>query len=153
MGLGNVVNGRLDIHPSGVVDVEAEGGAFSNAAGFTSLDGAWFATSASSFTPLTLQNGWASYNDGTTSPAVRMISGIVHLEGAMSNAANPANPSAFTLPVGFRPSHLVYTSVDLNNTNKGRIVIGPNGQVTVIAEANQGDASLLTSLDGVSFAP
>ena len=39
----NATNGRLDIAPSGVVTVEAESGNFSNAACFTSLDGAWFA--------------------------------------------------------------------------------------------------------------
>jgi hypothetical protein len=36
-------NGRLQIEPSGVVTAEAEGGAFSNAACFTSLDGVSFA--------------------------------------------------------------------------------------------------------------
>jgi hypothetical protein len=41
--LCNATNGRLDIAPSGVVTVEAEGGTFSNAACFTSLDGASFA--------------------------------------------------------------------------------------------------------------
>jgi len=41
--LCNATNGRLQIEPTGVVTVEAEGGAFSNAACFTSLDGAWFA--------------------------------------------------------------------------------------------------------------
>src|SRR5438034_1458378 len=38
--LCNATNGRLDIAPSGVVSVEAEGGTFSNAQCFTSLDGA-----------------------------------------------------------------------------------------------------------------
>ena len=41
--LCNATNGRLFIHPSGVVTVQAESGNFSNAACFTSLDGAWFA--------------------------------------------------------------------------------------------------------------
>ena len=41
--LCTATNGRLQIEPTGVVTVEAEGGAFSNAACFTSLDGAWFA--------------------------------------------------------------------------------------------------------------
>jgi hypothetical protein len=39
----NATSGRLQIQPSGVVTVEAQGGAFSNAACFTSLDGVWFA--------------------------------------------------------------------------------------------------------------
>ena len=41
--LCDATNGRLQIEPTGVVTVEAEGGAFSNAACFTSLDGASFA--------------------------------------------------------------------------------------------------------------
>ena len=42
--LCNATNGRLQIEPSGVVTVQAEGGTFSNAACFTSLDGVWFAS-------------------------------------------------------------------------------------------------------------
>jgi hypothetical protein len=41
--LCNATNGRLQIEPTGVVTVQAEGGAFSNAACFTSLDGVSFA--------------------------------------------------------------------------------------------------------------
>jgi hypothetical protein len=41
--LCNATNGRLQIEPTGVVTVQAEGGAFGNAACFTSLDGASFA--------------------------------------------------------------------------------------------------------------
>jgi hypothetical protein len=41
--LCNATNGRLVIAPTGVVSVQAEGGVFSNAACFTSLDGASFA--------------------------------------------------------------------------------------------------------------
>jgi hypothetical protein len=41
--LCNATNGRLQIETSGVVTIQAEGGAFSNAACFTSLDGVSFA--------------------------------------------------------------------------------------------------------------
>jgi hypothetical protein len=43
VSLCNATIGRLQIEPTGVVTVEAQGGAFSNAACFTSLDGASFA--------------------------------------------------------------------------------------------------------------
>ena len=43
VSLCNATNGRLQIEPTGVVTVQAEGGAFSNAACFTSLDGVSFA--------------------------------------------------------------------------------------------------------------
>ena len=147
-------NGRLDITPNGVATVEPEGANWNNASCFTSLDGATFAKSATSFTPLTLQNGWASYGEGTTSPAARKISGIVHLEGAMSNSTTPFDPAAFTLPAGFRPTHSVDVSVDTSDANRGHIEISPNGQVVVFAEGDVwSNAAFFTSLDGASFAP
>jgi hypothetical protein len=41
--ISNATGGRLQIEPTGVVTVQAQGGIFSNAACFTSLDGASFA--------------------------------------------------------------------------------------------------------------
>ena len=52
--LCNATKGRIHIVPSGVVDVEAEGGTFSNAQCFTSLDGAWFVPAPGGFQPLSL---------------------------------------------------------------------------------------------------
>jgi hypothetical protein len=150
--LCNANSGRLNISPTGVVDVVAEGGNSSNADCGTSLDGAWFAPSETSFTQLTLQNGWHNYEDGTATAAVRKISGIVHLEGAIATSGS-SQLVAFTLPVGFRPAHNVYVSVDMNNASKGHVLIDSNGQVTVFAEGNPSDATMFTSLDGVSFAP
>jgi hypothetical protein len=149
--LCNATNGRLQIEPTGVVTVEAEGGAFSNAACFTSLDGASFAKSASSFTPLTLQNGWTSSPFGTSAAAVRAISGIVHLKGAI--ATTGTNPVPFTLPTGFRPARAVFIPVDLCNATHGVLQINTSGVVTVDAEGGAfSNAACFTSLDGASFA-
>ena len=109
----------------------------------------WFATSASSFTALTLQNGWHNYGFGTNTAAVRKISGIVHFEGAISGGSNPL---VFTLPIGFRPSHNVYVPVDLSDANHGHLLITPNGRVAVFGEGGQSAAAGFTSLEGVSFA-
>ena len=146
-------NGRLDITPSGVVNVETEGGAnWSNAQCFTSLDGVSFARSASSFTPLTLHNGWVKYGFGTASPAARNISGIVHLEGAMQTKGT--NQVAFTLPKGDRPTLRIFVPVDLCDATNGDLFIQPDGSVTVEAEGGDwSNAQCFTSLDGVSFAP
>jgi hypothetical protein len=150
--LCNATNGRLQIEPTGVVSVQAEGGAFSNAACFTSLDGVSFAKSASSFTPLTLQNGWFNSPFGTSAPAVRTISGIVHLKGAI--ATSGTNPVPFTLPAAFRPASAVFVQVDLCTATNGRLQIEPTGVVTVQAEGGTfSNAACFTSLDGVSFAP
>ncbi len=150
--LCNATNGRLQVEPTGVVTVQAEGGAFSNAACFTSLDGVSFAKSASSFTPLTLQNGWFNSPFGTSAPAVRAISGIIHLKGAI--ATSGTNPVPFTLPAGFRPAHAVFVPVDLCTATNGRLQVEPTGVVTVQAEGGAfSNAACFTSLDGVSFAP
>jgi hypothetical protein len=150
VNLCNATGGRLQIEPTGVVTVEAEGGAFSNAACFTSLDGVSFARTATSFTTLTLQNGWTGAPFGTAVPAVRAVSGIVHLRGAV--ATNGTNPVPFTLPSAFRPAAVVFVSVNLCNATGGRLQIEPTGVVTVEAEGGAfSNAACFTSLDGVSF--
>jgi hypothetical protein len=150
--LCNATNGRLIIEHSGVVTVEAEGGTFSNAQCFTSLDGATFAKSATSFTALTLKNGWSGAPFSTSNAEVRTISGIVQLKGAISTAGS--NPVAFTLPAGFRPATSVYVPVDLCNATSGRLYIQHSGVVTVQAEGGTfSNAQCFTSLDGASFAP
>jgi hypothetical protein len=149
--LCNATNGRLQIEPSGVVTVEAEGGAFSNAACFTSLDGASFARSATAFTRLRLQNGWTNAPFGTSSAAARVISGIVHLKGAI--ATTGTNPVPFTLPVTFRPHAPVDIPLDLCDATNGRLQIRPNGTVFIQAESGDlSNAACFTSLDGASFA-
>ena len=150
--LCNATHGVLEIDKSGVVTVDAEGGAFSNAACFTSLDGASYAKSASSFTPLTLQNGWFNSPFGTSAPAVRTISGIIHLKGAI--ATSGTNPVPFTLPAAFRPVSVVFVPVDLCTATSGRLQIEPTGVVTVQPEGGTfSNAACFTSLDGVAFAP
>ena len=150
--LCNATNGRLDIAPSGVVSVEAEGGTFSNAQCFTSLDGAKFAKAATSFTTLTLKNGWTNSPFGTSKAAVRGISGIVYLKGAIATSGTNSVP--FTLPANFHPGTNVYVPVDLCNATNGRLFIQHNGVVSVEAEGGTfSNAQCFTSLDGVSFVP
>jgi hypothetical protein len=141
-------SGRLVISPSGLVTVQAEG----NATGFysfTSLDGVSFAQTEKGFTPLTLLNSWQNTSYGTARAAARVISGIVHLRGAIANgvAAEP-----FVLPTKFRPAHEVYVPVDLCNATNGRLHVSPNGTVVIEAQSSFSNAQCFTSLDGVSFA-
>ena len=107
---------------------------------------------ATTFTPLTLQNGWTNAPFGTGNAAVRTISGIVHLKGAISTAGT--NPVPFTLPSAFRPASVVFVPVDLCNATNGRLQIEPTGVVTVEAEGGTfSNAACFTGLDGASFAP
>jgi hypothetical protein len=148
--LCDAANGRLFIQPSGVVSVEAEQH-FSDAACFTSLDGAQFAKTSTSFTALTLKNGWTNAPSGTSNAAVRDINGVVYFKGAIATTGTSAAP--FALPKAFRPATEVFVKVDLCNANNGRLDIAPTGVVTVVAEGNTfSHASCFTSLDGASFA-
>jgi hypothetical protein len=150
--LCDATNGRLDIQSTGTVTVEAEGGTFSNAQCFTSLDGASFALSASGFSALKLKNGWTNAPFSTSNAVVRDISGIVHFKGAI--ATGGTNPVPFTLPAPFRPATNVFVQVDLCGATNGRLDIQPNGMVTVEAEGGTfSNAQCFTSLDGASFAP
>jgi hypothetical protein len=148
--LCDATNGRLHIAPSGVVDVEAQD--FTNAQCFTSLDGASFAKAPAFFTNLTLKNGWTNAPFGTSKAAVRGISGVVHLKGAIATGGTNSVP--FTLPANFRPGTNVFVPVDLCNATNGRLFIQHNGVVSVEAEGgNFSNAQCFTSLDGVSFIP
>ncbi|HET6842985.1 MAG TPA: hypothetical protein VFK06_15125 [Candidatus Angelobacter sp.] len=146
--LCSATNGRLHITPTGTVDIEAEGGTFSNAQCFTSLDGAWFALPG--FTNLTLINGWTNAPFSTSPAAAGNAFGLVYFRGAI--ATSGSNPQPFTLPVAFRPVTDVYVPVDLCGATKGRLHITPSGVVIVEAEGGTfSNAQCFTSLDGVSF--
>jgi hypothetical protein len=150
--LCNANKGRLEIQSDGVVTVQAEQN-FSDAACLTSLDGATFATSSKSFTPLKLQNGWHPYALGTYKPAVRISGGIVRFEGAIHTSGNPFAGPVFTLPKSMRPATQVYVEIDLTDANNGRLDILPDGKVFMYAEGGTTQhAQTFTSLDGAWFA-
>lgn len=88
----------------------------------------------------------------TSNAAVRNISGIVHLKGAIWTNGTNADP--FVLPAGFRPANEIFIPVDLCGGNNGRLNIQPNGVVTVEQQSGVpfSNAQCFTSLDGASFA-
>ncbi len=140
--------GRLFIKPTGVVSVQFED-LIGDAQCFTSLDGASFARSGSGFTSLKLLNGWKNAPFRTSRAQARVISGIVHLTGAIATAGT--SPAPFTLPKGFRPATPVWVNADTCNGTNGRLKIGTNGHVTLQAENSFGEMTCFTSLDGVTF--
>jgi hypothetical protein len=153
--LCNAAKGRLFIQPDGTITVQAER-SFSDAQCFTSLEGASFAqrddasfaVNGSGFTRLGLQSGWTNALFGTGNAAADELHGIVHLKGAI--ASGWASP--FTLPSGMRPEAIVYAAVDMCGSTNGRLIISPDGTVSVQAESSFANAQCFTSLDGVSFA-
>ena len=142
--------GRLHITPKGVVTVRSDEGAWAVQCG-TSLDGANFALSPKSFTKLTLKAGWVDAPSGTVKAAARDISGIVRFGGAIRASGTKTAP--FVLPTGFRPVKVVYLPVELCDGGNGRLIIQPDGTVTVEAQESFSQAQCLTSLDGASFVP
>jgi hypothetical protein len=140
--------GNLVIWPTGEVEVDAEG-LLTNATCFTSLDGVSFAKSGTSFTTLTLRNGWVK-SSGTAKPSARVISGIVHLRGGMKTSGSSDEP--LILPKAFRPAAIVFVPVDMCNSAKGHLEIKPSGVVFVETEQAFSNATCFTSLDGVSYA-
>src|SRR5262249_27072466 len=89
------------IPPNSATSVDAEGGTFSNAQCFTSLDGASLPDARPIFTKLTLQNGWANAPFGTSKAQVHGTAGVVHFKGAIATSGTNAAP--FKLPAAFRP--------------------------------------------------
>jgi hypothetical protein len=148
--LCNATNGRLLIEPTGAVFVQAEGGTFSNAQCFTSLDGASFSPNSTGFTALPLINGWTNAPFSTSNAAAKLINGIVHFEGAIATAGTNTQP--FVMPKAMRPLTDVYVPVDLCNATVGRLHIQPTGTVFVEA-AVFSNAQCFTSLDGAWYAP
>jgi hypothetical protein len=141
-------NGDLEIDPSGVVTIRAEGGVFANAVCMTSLDGVRYSLTAA--TPLMLLNGWTNSPFGTHAATAFTKSGLVFLRGAIATAG--ANPNAFKLPVQMRPTTVRFIPIDLCNGANGALRIQPDGVVQVSAENGVfSNAQCFTSLDGVFF--
>jgi hypothetical protein len=141
---------QLAVRVASAVVVMVPAGAVSAAAAHAAASGPGAFTVG--WTRLRLQNGWTTEPFGTSAAAARVISGIVHLKGAIGTTG--ANPVPFTLPAAFRPAAVVFIPVDLCNATNGRLQVKPNGTVTVQAEGGDfANAACFTSLDGASFAP
>ena len=116
--------------------------------------GAYAATSSGTsgihFTNATLQNSWQSghkMNPIDAPPGyVKDSVGVVHLRGDIFGGSN--DTTAFVLPKGLRPSHVVYTPIYTASGALGYVLIQPNGKVIPF----DGNVGAFASLDGVSFA-
>jgi hypothetical protein len=109
-----------------------------------------FVGPAAAGTLLTLINGWTNAPFGTHVAAVEIVNGIVRFQGAMATSGTNSEP--FVLPAGFRPTTNVYVPVDMCDATNGRMIVKPNGVVTVEARTDFSNAQCFTSLDGGAFA-
>jgi hypothetical protein len=143
--------GALVILSSGNTSVRVPSGSLSDAYCQTSLEGVAFAKTSSSFTAIPLHNGWTKFAaTNFRGPAARTINGIVYLQGVIET--DGTNPDPFLMPLAFRPSRRVYVPVSLCNSEKGRLIIEPDGRVSVDPLHTFGFAGCMTSLEGVSYA-
>jgi hypothetical protein len=146
--LCNAAKGRLLIQPSGAVTIQTFG-SFGDARCFTSLEGLTYQIDTFGYTPLTLQSGWTNYGSGTRNAGVKNDGGIIRFQGAIRNGSTGV---AFTIPSNMAPATNVYVPVDLCLSAKGRLLIQPNGAVSVQTVDNGfAAAQCFTSLEGASF--
>ena len=120
--------------------------------GAYSLNALWFPASPSpalTWTNMTLQNSWVSYDNGVTYelPQYAKTSGenMVALKGLVKGGSTTNDTPITTLPAGYRPEgRLIYTSDNANSF--ARLDILANGEVHFMGSSNQ-----WLSLDGITF--
>lgn len=115
--------------------------------------GAYAASSIGSkgihFSSAHLVNGWKSghtTNKLDAPPGYAKDSlGVIHLRGDLFGG--PDDTSAFVLPKGLRPSHVVYVPIYTASEAIGYVLVQKDGNVTLLG----GNVTAFASLDGVSF--
>jgi hypothetical protein len=108
--------------------------------------------------PLTLINGWTTYNAAAHRPAYAIdAQGIVHLEGVIMGGPNPANDqvAAFVLPPAASPR--TGSTIDLPvESQSGAVadleVFKGGGYPTYAGSVTSTEVQSQFSLEGVSFA-
>ena len=80
--------------------------------------------------PAELKNGWYNVSD-EKSPLrfFKDVQGVVHLNGRIKGGTTKWGTTIFTLPEGFRPKHLTYGKVSLDNYEIGHVRIEISGDV------------------------
>lgn len=80
--------------------------------------------------PAELKNGWYNVSD-ERSPLrfFKDAQGVVHLNGRIKGGTTKWGTTIFTLPEGFRPKHLTYGKVSLDNYEIGHVRIEISGDV------------------------
>lgn len=111
-----------------------------------SLEGVSFSRTFVGNQALPMSNGWTSYS---TRPArVGTYGGVVRFQGAI---AGGTSTTIGTLPVGMRPPKTVQLPTIAYGPTTGNITITSGGVMTISNPGGLSNATLFTSLEGVSF--
>jgi hypothetical protein len=95
------------------------------------------------WTAPTLAGTWVNFGSGFTTAGYRRIGDMVHLKGTIKLGV--VNTTAFTLPVGYRPTAQAIFAVESNNAF-GVVVVNAAGTVVPTTGSN-----VYFQLDGIVF--
>jgi hypothetical protein len=102
--------------------------------------------------PLTPDNGWAAYGNGTRDPAVAEgPAGVVYFRGAIERTSGTSD-IPFDLEPELRPEGLIYLTASQADGATGRIFFDSDGEVHVEDDPDHADSGAsFTSLEGLSY--
>lgn len=96
---------------------------------------------------LTLQNGWQHHPDYHKVQCSKSFDDVVYLRGSARGGRIARETVITTLPIGFRPTQVLYLSVINNSFSMAVLAIFPNGNIVV---KNNVDNTWL-NFDNISF--
>lgn len=114
-----------------------------------SINATYYPVSTATWTTLSLQNSWVSYDGGTTHALPRFTKAsdnIVTLSGMMQAGDASNGTTVATLPAGSRPTHRMSYMI-ANSSLPSRVDVFPNGDIQLIGSHE----NAWLSLDGISF--
>ncbi len=139
---------HIYIEPSGFV------GGYHTGTGqaFTSLAGVSFPATTVAQHNVKMLHGWRSAQNpsGTGGFSYAVISGVVHLSGAIKLPTGTSNLCAL-LPPAARPAHVQYMTVFTFSDEVGTLRILPNGNVFATSLPSALASRTLTSLAAISY--
>lgn len=144
IGFSNSGWSQVTIYPSG--EVWVDGNDFYNWTAGVSLEGVSFSRTLTGNQALPMVNGWTSYS--ARAARVGTYGGVVRFQGAISGGTST---TIGTLPVGMRPPKTVALPTVVGGPTTGTLTITSAGVMTITNPGGLSNATLFTSLDGVSF--
>lgn len=157
------VNGEADLPlPAGLANDlfvqdtgQAVGETGPNTVAFTSLAGVAYPAAGAAWQPLNLIDGWSNGEDNCDNgaPSYYVSGGVVYLNGLLQQA--PAGACEFAvLPVGARPSHSMFFTVNAEGLGNANVEISPDGTTCAWSngpENGSADNYIVASLGGLSY--